>query len=161
MPHISGYDIVAASEAIKLPGKIENKMNNEVVEIAVNGGIGRVWESRPGHWSWAHPDGSQGSEDTCEAAIAAVEAIGQYTVVSQRGMSPYATETRLAAAIAASVKARRLGLSGEIIPSTDATPDDCNEAAQLLGWDRDPAAADMDMPVNANVVASDMARGAR
>lgn len=39
-------------------------------------GLGRVWESRPGKWSWALPDGSEGSEPTCEAAIAEVEEFG-------------------------------------------------------------------------------------
>ena len=47
---------------------------NQIVEVKVEGGIGRVWEARAGHWSWAHPDGSEGcNEPTCEAAIAAVE----------------------------------------------------------------------------------------
>jgi len=73
-------------------------------------------------------------------------------------MSPYATSTTLASAIADAVRARRLGLDGVIIPDTEATADDCDEAARILGWDRDPAAADMDRPVSANVVASDLAR---
>ena len=54
------------------------KTNNEVVEVRVENGITRVWEARPGHWSWAHPDGSEGvNEPTCEAAIKAVESVGQ------------------------------------------------------------------------------------
>lgn len=73
-------------------------------------------------------------------------------------MSPFASELTLSAAIASSVKARKLGLDGTISPSSDATPQDCDEAATILGWDRDPASADMDMPINANIVAADMAR---
>jgi hypothetical protein len=55
------------------------------------------------------------------------------------------------------VEARKLGLSGEIVPDAEATPADCHEAAELLGWDCDPDAADMDRPVSANIVASDLA----
>jgi hypothetical protein len=45
-------------------------------EIRVEGGIGRVWEARPGHWSWAHPDGSEGcDEKSFDAAVEAVEAV--------------------------------------------------------------------------------------
>lgn len=85
----------------------------------------------------------------------------KYTIVSQLGMTPFSTAYSLSEAIADSVRARRLGLSGEIVSDgrMDATPDDCNEAAKLLGWDRDVDASDMDSPVCANVVASDLSSG--
>ena len=79
-----------------------------------------------------------------------------YSISAKNGMSPFATESTLAAAIVASVKARRLGLDGTISPSAEATPQDCDEAATILGWDRDPSSADMDMAIEANIVASDM-----
>jgi hypothetical protein len=82
----------------------------------------------------------------------------KYSISSQNGMSPYSSESTVAAAIAASVKARRLGLDGFISPAAQATPQDCDEAAVILGWDRDPASAEMDMPIDANIVAADMAR---
>ena len=80
-----------------------------------------------------------------------------YTISAKAGMSPFATAKTLGAAIAASVKARRLGLDGIIRPSAEATPQDCDEAAVILGWDRAPDSADMDMPIEANIVAADMA----
>lgn len=86
------------------------------------------------------------------------EACRTYTVISKQGMSPFATEHTIAAAIAASVNARRQGLEGTITPTAQATPYDCDEAAVILGWERDPVSADMDMPIDANIVASDMAR---
>lgn len=49
-------------------------MNKNITEITVKGGIGRVWESREGKWSWAHPDGSEGIAASFEAAVAELEA---------------------------------------------------------------------------------------
>ena len=90
------------------------------------------------------------------------EVARRYIVTSKNGMTPFSTPADLSAAIADSVRARRLGLNGVIIgDAIDATPEDCDRAAQLLGWDRDPASADMDRPVNANTVAADLAGGAR
>lgn len=49
-------------------------MKNEITEIRVESGIGRVWQSRPGEWIWAHPNGSAGSgEPSFEDAVEAVE----------------------------------------------------------------------------------------
>lgn len=73
-------------------------------------------------------------------------------------MIPFATVRTVAEAIAESVRARRLGLDGDIHPDDHAKPADCDDAARLLGWDRDPASGDMDRPVNANTVAHDLAR---
>lgn len=37
-------------------------MKSEVAEIRLNSGeVGRIWESRPESFSFAHPNGSQGS----------------------------------------------------------------------------------------------------
>ena len=84
----------------------------------------------------------------------------KYIVTSKAGMTPFATPNNLPQAIADAVRARRQGLDGRILAEGDATleatPHDCDEAARLLGWDRDPASEDMDSPVNANVVAGDL-----
>lgn len=56
------------------------KLNNEVsyIPIFFNSeliGQGRVW-ANGNTFSWAHPDGSQGSDDTFEQAVEAVEGCG-------------------------------------------------------------------------------------
>ena len=79
-----------------------------------------------------------------------------YIIAAKPGMTPYSETDTIATAIADSVRARRNGLDGTISPDADATPQDCDEAAVLLGWDRD--SADMDRPVSTNIVASDLAR---
>ena len=86
----------------------------------------------------------------------------KYIVTLKNGMTPFSTTADLPSAIADSVRARRIGLNGVIIgDALDATPDDCDRAAQLLGWECDPASADMDRPIDANTVAADLAQGAR
>jgi hypothetical protein len=81
----------------------------------------------------------------------------QYVISSKPGMTPWAHADTLSAAIAESVRAIRAGLDGRIIPDGDATPLDCDEAAQLLGWDRDPDSVYIDRPVSPNDVARKMA----
>jgi uncharacterized membrane protein YebE (DUF533 family) len=77
-----------------------------------------------------------------------------YTVLHADG-SRTETET-LAEAIAAA--ARSAGtIEGEDERALLAKPADCHEAARLLGLDGDPDAADMDQPIDANVVARDLA----
>lgn len=45
------------------------KTTDDVVEISLfdaNGekvGMGRIWKARPNHWSWAHPNGSEGCDE--------------------------------------------------------------------------------------------------
>ena len=81
-------------------------------------------------------------------------------IVTSKGMTPFSSTETIAEAIADAVRARRQGLDGQILPEDDAsmeaTPADCDEAASLLGLDRDPASEDMDSPVNANIVAGDL-----
>jgi hypothetical protein len=46
------------------------KMKNATLEIKTPAGILRVWEARPGNWSFATPNGSQGcGEDSFNAAV--------------------------------------------------------------------------------------------
>lgn len=42
---------------------------NEVIEVRLKTGVGRVWQIRENCWGWASPDGSEGTEPTCEKAI--------------------------------------------------------------------------------------------
>ena len=40
----------------------------KTTEIPLENGTGRIWESRPGTWSWAHNDGSEGeSKSFCDS----------------------------------------------------------------------------------------------
>ena len=61
------------SELMRLAEESKTIESNEVVEVRVSGGIGRVWQSSPGQWRWAHPDGSEGVCPTCETAVSALE----------------------------------------------------------------------------------------
>jgi hypothetical protein len=78
-------------------------------------------------------------------------------IISGTPEMTYSQADTIAAAIADSVRARRLGLDGTIAPDDEATPQDCDGAAALLGLDRDPASVDMDRPIKANIVANDLA----
>lgn len=77
---------------------------NNVIEVRVKGGFGRVWAARENQWRWAHPDGSEGSEPSCEAAIEAVESIGKPAGLLERlkaefpiwKFEPYGTEGAVA-----------------------------------------------------------------
>ncbi len=56
---------------------------NNIIEIQLtdnNGnpaGIGRIWEIKLGKFGWAHPDGSQGSEDSFRDAEDELNAIAK------------------------------------------------------------------------------------
>lgn len=54
--------------------------SNDVTEIRLTdkdgnpAGIGRIWEIKLGQFGWAHPDGSEGREDSFRAAEDALNA---------------------------------------------------------------------------------------
>jgi len=54
---------------------------NQVSEIRMKSGIGRIWEARAGQFSFAHPDGSEGSGyETFEEAESQLRACEFYHV---------------------------------------------------------------------------------
>jgi hypothetical protein len=50
----------------------------EVTEIRLSSGVGRIWEESPGRFSWAHPDGSEGVRCTSFS-----EALAELTAADQ------------------------------------------------------------------------------
>ena len=55
-------------------------MKSHVTHILVEGGYGLVWRARPGTWRWQHPDGSEGSAHSFEAAAKQLEAIEPHNI---------------------------------------------------------------------------------
>ena len=69
----SGVRVRGTRERVNHEEKGERVMSEQVDEVKLKSGIGRIWEARPGKFSWAHPDGSEGCDcPSWEAAEAAL-----------------------------------------------------------------------------------------
>ena len=70
---------------------------------------------------------------------------------------PIGHANSVSGAIVECVRALRCGWDALIVPTPQATQDECEAAARMLGLESDPNASDMDRPVDANIVARDLA----